>query len=396
MKINRNHTIKSIFVLLILLLVWGGTNSLISRRDNKADFFWIWFGSRSVLEKTNPYSLEATASLQQALTGDLLASDQYQHPFPYPAYIAIVLLPFGILPYSVAYPIWAGLQFPMLFVALFVIMKFLQLDFKRLEFYLFFFAGSAGFFYPLVSYSLGQLSISMFLLFSLMYYFAQKNKITWAGICFAITAIRPDLFVLAGITLLILLFNSKRQIFRTGVAAIASFIALNISSFLFIGFWYPDWIKIILEYSGGNPNAHWPLEFLHNSTIRITFMLALFLYVLWQFYQTIRNPSEKQKLLLMSTVIIAFFLLNKLTGTYHMTLLLIPAFILLLLYKQINLSWVIWLALFSSWIYWFIPISGIVNEWASIFYIPTSFLILQIIYAWFIQKHVKTRPITAI
>lgn len=115
-----------------------------------------------------------------------------------------------------------------------------------------------------------------------------------------------------------------------------------------IGFWYLDWIKIILEYSAHNPFAHYPLEVLPNTATRVSMLVALITFLSWHVLRFLKEPSDSEKLLLVSSLFIIYSLINKLTGTYHMTLLLIPALILLRFYSKSKLQWLVWLTIFSS------------------------------------------------
>lgn len=343
-----------------------------------------------IFEQTNPYSAEETDALNLANFGGKPPPDQYQHAFPYPATIAIVLFPLGLLPYSAAYSVWISLQFPMLFAALYLLMRFLKLDLHWTRVHLLFFAGSIGFLYPIVSYALGQVSIFILLLFSLSYYFSQRKMTFLAGASLAFIAIRPDVFILACITLLVILWGSRQEIMRAGIATIVVLLGLNVVTLPMIGFWYIDWINIILEYSANNPYAHYPLDALPNSATRVSMLIVLITYLSWQLIRFLKGPSESKKLLLVSSLFIIYSLTNKLTGTYHMTLLLIPALILLRQYTKSKLQWLVWLTIFLPWLDWITPFSANSIPWISSIVVPLSFLILQIIYLRIGNSHPVT------
>lgn len=375
------NAIKAFLLLFTMLLVWGSANVLFSRRENTADFYWIWFGSKTIFEQASPYSKEATAELQKKLSGSEIAPDQYQHSFPFPAFCAFILFPFGLLPYSTAYQFWRNIQFPMLFAGLYLMKRFLEFDLPWTQNHFLFFAGSIGFLYPIIAYEMGQVSIFIFFLFGFLLYSSQRKKAIFSGACLAFIAIRPDMFVLAAITLIIIQWNKWQFLLRTGLYVFVLLLALNLATLPLIGVWYFDWLKIIQEYSAHNPYAHYPIEILSNPTSQISVAVAITLYLAWQILQFIKEPNDSKKLLLASSLIITYSVANKLTGTYHLTLLLIPALILLRFYSKSKMGWLVWITMFSPWIFWFIPFNTIDNQRLGSLVVPLVFLSLQIIYS---------------
>jgi hypothetical protein len=77
-----------------------------------------------------------------------------------------------------------------------------------------------------------------------------------------------------------------------------------------------------------------------------------------------------------------------------MTLLLIPALIILSFNSKRNLQWVAWAALFSPWLYRFIPVSLKNDVWISPFFVPISFLILQTMYLMLASKSAAASQIS--
>lgn len=376
---------KAFTLLVTMLLIWGSANALFRRRENNADFFWIWFGNNAILEQTNPYTKESTIALQKALSGSEISPEQYQHPFPFPAFGAFILFPLGLLPYSSAYHIWLSLQFPMLFAALSLMKGFLGFNLHWIQEHFLFFACSIGFFYPIVVYALGQVSIFIFLLFSLLFYFSSPQKPILSAICLVFIAIRPDIFILACITLIVILWGQWQSLFRTGLFAFVFLLVLNLATLPLIGFWYFDWYKVIQEYSSHNPLAHYPIEMFSNPIVQITIIAITTTYLAWQVLRFIKRPTGNEKLLLISILVIVYLLANKLTGTYHLTLLLIPALIIFHFYSQSKLQFLVWITIFSPWIYWLFPSNTRSNDWISSLVVPLCFLSLQIVYSLFLS-----------
>ncbi len=389
MRIKR--ILLGIFPMLFLLLAftWIGKKIVVEPRGYKSDFYWIWYGSQAVLHQKSPYNAQATSDIQTFFGGGPLEPGQYTHPFPFPAYLALAFLPFGLLPYPVALIVWIGLQFPLLFTALYLMKDFLNLGIRGWKHIPYLFASSIGFFYPVLSYSLGQLGIFMLFLFMLTFYLLKIGRVGWAGITLALIAIRPDMFLIACVASLVILWNSIPKVKQLVLSTGASLVIMNLVTIFLVGFWYPDWIKTISYYSSNNPFVHWPPDtLLTHPVAKVALILILFGYLIWQSLQFWNNSTDRNKLLVISGLIAIFFMATKLTGSYYMTLLLIPTLILLHFYAQLKLQWIMWVMLFSPWAFW--AIFSKIYPWSDQLLVPSSLLVLQLIYLY----ATKNRPFT--
>ncbi len=389
MRIKR--ILLGIFPMLFLLLAftWIGKKIVVEPRGYKSDFYWIWYGSQAVLHQKSPYNAQATSDIQTFFGGGPLEPGQYTHPFPFPAYLALAFLPFGLLPYPAALIVWIGLQFPLLFTALYLMKDFLNLDIRGWKHIPYLFASSIGFFYPVLSYSLGQLGIFMLFLFAVTFYLLKIGRVGWAGITLALIATRPDMFLIACVASLVILWNSIPKVKQLVLSTGASFILMNLVTIFLLGFWYPDWIKTISYYSSKNPFVHWPPDtLLTHPVAKVALILILFGYLIWQSLQFWNNSTDRNKLLVISGLIAIFFMATKLTGSYYMTLLLIPTLILLHFYAQLKLQWIMWVMLFSPWAFW--AIFSKIYPWSDQLLVPSSLLVLQLIYLY----ATKNRPFT--
>ena len=376
--------------LIMFLFTWVGNKIVVKSRGTRADFFAIWYGSQLTINHTNPYSQEATQVIHENLSGRPLGPGVYEHSFPYPAFIAVILFPFATLPYPTAFVAWTGIQLPLLFVALYLLIKFLDMELNRLEFAFLFIAGSIGFLFPLISYALGQISIFLLLLLASIFFLSKNLRIIEAGILLAFTAIRPDIFIIAGLSTIIIVRQSKRAIKHLVLSTIISIVVMNLLSTFLLGFWYFDWLNILSKYSSNNPKVHWPLEIFPSSVVQIGIVVMLIVYLFWQLFREFKEPTQSTKLLAISTLFMVYAIISKITGTYHMTLLLIPALIILSFYAQHKLQWIVLIALFLPWIYRF-ALTNINNGvWFNPFLVPSSFLILQIFYLLMAPNFVNT------
>ena len=394
MQIKKGILVIILALFLLMAFTWIGKAIVIEPRNYKSDFYWIWYGSQAVLHQQSPYNAQITEDIQTFFGSEPIESGQYTHPFPFPAYLAMVFLPFGLLSYPTALIVWIGVQFPLLFTALYLMKDFLNLDIQGLKLIPYLFAGSIGFFYPVLSYSLGQLGIFVLFLFVLTFYLLKIGRVGWAGGVLALIAIRPDMFLIAAIASLVILWNSTPNLKKLIVSTGASLILLNLVTIFLVGFWYPDWIRTISYYSSNNPFAHWPPDtLLTNPATKVVLILILLISLIWQFLQFGNNPTRGNQLLVISDLIIVFLTLTKLTGSYHMTLLLIPCLIILYFYAQLRLQWIIWIMLFSPWVFW--AIFSKIYPWSDQLLIPSSLWVLQVIYLYATRNHPSTPSMEA-
>lgn len=385
MQIKRVLLSIGLALFLLLAFTWIGKKVVVEPRGYKSDFYWIWYGSQAVLHQESPYSAQATNDIQTFFGGGPIEAGQYTHPFPFPAYLALAFLPFGWLSYPTALTIWIGLQFPLLFTALYLMKDFLDLDIQGWKLVPYLFAGAVGFFYPVLSYSLGQLGIFMLFLFALTFNLLKTGRVYWAGVILALIAIRPDMFLIASVAALVILWNSIPKIKQLIFSTCTSLVIMNLVTIFLLGFWYPDWIKTVRYYSSNNPFVHWPPDtLLTNPAAKIALILILFGYLIWQILQFWNNSVDRNKLLVISALIIVFLTVTQITGSYHMTLLLIPSLILLRFYAQLRLQWIIWVMLFSPWVFW--AIFSKIYPWSDQLLVPSSLLVLQVIYLYATKK----------
>ncbi len=364
-----------LFSLLLVVFTWVGKEVVVKHRGTRTDFYAIWYGSNLTINRSSPYSWESTQTIHSNLSGSPLNPGVYAHSFAYPAYLAIVLFPFAILPYPAAFLIWTGAQLPMLFTALYLLIKFLEIKLNKLELAFLFIAGTIGFLYPLVSYALGQISIFLLFLLTAILYFSKQMKLVAAGILLALTAIRPDIFVVTSLAAFVIVWGSKQALKRLALTTVISLLMMNILSFFFLGNWYPDWVNMLLTYATNNPKTHWPLEIIPNTALSLGIMLILLAYLLWQLTKFFQKPTINKQLLIISTVFLVHSVVFKITGSYQMTLLLIPALILLRFYTQRNSQWIVWIMLFIPWLFY--GLTGRTDSGYTLLLIPSAFLIMQ-------------------
>ena len=333
-----------------------------SARPTNFDYYSFWIGSRAVLNGQSPYGEEIALSIQRAYFGDVLPPGEYQHNFPNPPYVAYLFFPLALLPFGKSLMIWLALQIPIFIATVLLAGYILDLRIKPLQYVLLTLVGSFFFMYPMISYARGQISILLLFLFTLSAFFLMRGNVAIGGALLAVTSIRPDYF-LAAIVIAIFLLRRSTMIRNFIVSVTISLAVLTLSSMAFVGFWIPEWFFVVTNYSAGNPFTHWPPEFINNDIIRSLVILCVLVWGGWYVWKAFIHSRKEFDILAVSALILVFFTLNKQTGPYNLTLLLIPAFLLFAYMKDNPWRWSILILFVSPWIYRFqLPIENILTE----------------------------------
>ena len=212
------------------------------------DFFVRWLGGREfLLHGTNPYDRSIAEQAQIAMFGRLATpEDKDQAYFAYPLYTLYFFWPLSLLPYAWAQAIWMTLlQFMLLGVTILSI-RLAGWSPPKWLFWLTLFWGI--FFYNGArTIILGQFSVLVGLALLLALWAVESRRDILAGICLAVTTIKPQMVVLVVIFLLIwALFQLRwRIILSFGL----SMLTLLLSSMLLVPTWPVDFVRNAIAYS---------------------------------------------------------------------------------------------------------------------------------------------------
>jgi len=383
---------KAVFVIVLIVITASFFATLVTMSeqvlaskglDTSYDYYWFWVGSRAVLTGQSPYSTQVTQVIQQGYFGHVLPANEYQHAFPYPPYIAYLFSPLAFIPFGKSALIWLTLQFPLLIASLVMISHVLKLRFTPLHYVILSLVCSIGFVYPMIVYTIGQLPIFLLFLFALSGYLLARGNVLAGGALLAVTSIRPDYFLLGGLIAVFVLYRStKLKAFI--VSVLVSLAVLTLSSMAFIGFWIPDWLSVLTNYSGGNPFTQWPPEYIQNSVIRWLLLLSVVLWGTWYVWKAYINPTIDGQLLVASAMILVVFVLDKQTGPYYMSLLLVPAFLLFRYMVDSRWRWLILILMFSPWFYRIAFNGSLVLVERLV--MPLEFIVFQLLFT-FIRRY---------
>jgi hypothetical protein len=338
-----------LLMLSIALMMLPSYELLVKPRGQAFDWFWIWVGGRAVLASQNPYSLETTQIIQLGVFRKIIPLDQYQHGFPHPAHIAFIFLPFILLPFFWSVLLWLSLQIPLFITTFFIGCKILNYSTYPNSLFLLILLTMVGFRYPINVYVLGQLTIFVIFCGLLSAWLFQQEHPRWAAIALVCTTVRPDLALIAILLAFILIRNSPRRHDFIIILLGAGFI-LALLPILFIGFWPLTWLNAIRAY-GNNPFATWPPELLPTFWLRATLLIGLAIWLGYYVILAWQEANNFHNSLLVGAAILFGLITLPQTGSYTLTLALIPAIILWRFARPFWLKAIIALSLLTPWFY---------------------------------------------
>lgn len=251
-------------LLLVNVLLVGGlmafsASTLVPARGLRFDFYPHWVGGRAVWSGQTPYTPEITRQIQMGMFGEALPPDADQQNLAYPAYTSIVLGPVIALPAPSAIALWMAIGLAGVIWTPIIWMAILNWRPKPLVLFALLLGLTFGFHYPMDMLVLAQFSGTVLLAISLgVWLLAQKRDIA-AGVILVLAAVPPT--VGGTLALGILAAFALRGRWRALVAFIVTLGALVLISILRIGWWIPDWLRVVSEYAAYAPPA-WPPNFL--------------------------------------------------------------------------------------------------------------------------------------
>lgn len=362
-----------LFILIVALMAIPSYQLLVKPRGQAFDLFWIWAGGQAILTGENPYGPETTRVIQLGVFKKIIPPHQYQHGFPHPAHIAFILLPFVALPFSWSVLAWISLQIPLFMVTMLMGFNVLNWSVRPSVLFLLAFLSTVGFRYPINVYVLGQLIFFVMFCFVLSTWLYQQSHPRWAAIVLACATIRPDISLLA-LLLATMLTRRSSQRNQFIFALVVTGIIFTVLPMFFIGpLWPYTWVNALFSY-GSNPFATWPPELLPSIGLQAVLLIGLIAWVVRYFWLERQAPSDFHKSLLVSAVILGGLIILPQTGSYSLTLALVPAMILLRYAPRRWLQVSIVASLLTPWLYFAL---GSSFDRFIFLLIPGQFILLQ-------------------
>jgi hypothetical protein len=356
-----------VIVVINIVLVGGlaafNASTLVPARGLRFDFYPHWVGGRAVWSGQTPYTPEITRQIQMGMFGEELPPDADQQNLAYPAYTSILLGLVIALPAPASIALWMAIGLASVIWTPVIWLAILNWRPAPLVLFALILGLTLGFHYPMDMLVLAQFSGTVLLTISLGVWLLMLKRDIAAGIIFVLAAVPPT--VGGTLALGILTAFALRGHWR-GLAAFIITLGLIVGfSILRIGWWIPDWLRVVREYAAYAPPA-WPPNFLP-LPLRILFVALVIGFVLWTLYRFLRFFTQHSVLStqysidLVIAAILAVLLLIPQTGYYYLVL-LIPVIIACLERarglprRERRWVWVACIAaVVSPWLYFSLP-----------------------------------------
>ncbi|MEO8610485.1 MAG: glycosyltransferase family 87 protein [Chloroflexota bacterium] len=364
-----------VIVVINIVLIGGlaafNASTLVPARGLRFDFYPHWVGGRAVWSGQTPYTHEITRQIQMGMFGEELPPDADQQNLAYPAYTSIIMGPVIAFPAPTAIALWMAIGLASVIWTPIVWMAILNWRPAPLVLFALLLGLTFGFHYPIDMLVLAQFSGTVLLATSLGVWLLTLKRDIAAGIIFVLATVPPT--VGGTLALGILAAFALRGRWRGLAAFIVTLGLIVLVSILRIGWWIPDWLRVVREYAAYAPPA-WPPNFLP-LPLRVLFVAAIIGFALWTLFRFLRPSntlpvaSAPQSSVLISrpsidlviAAILTALLLIPQTGYYYLVL-LIPVIVACLErargLPRPERRWV-WLscilAIASPWLYFSLP-----------------------------------------
>jgi hypothetical protein len=217
------------------------------------DFVPYWVGVQQMIHGFNPYSLETTLKIQQAVYGGpAINTDPMM--FVYPAYIFILVAPLALLPLNVAVALFAGtLTWGLINLILFLAFQWSGNFSHRALLGIILMLGNLPFF--VISISKGQIGyLGMGAMFIAWRFWNRRPFLSGAVLALAI--MKPTAIIVPVIGYLLWFLVKKNFIPIFGF--LFTITILTVGSLLAVGNWIPSYLDV-LKTGGGAP-VIWSLQ----------------------------------------------------------------------------------------------------------------------------------------
>ena len=249
------------------------------------DFASYWVGVHDMFSGVDPYSPEATLTIQESVYGRPATEGEDPMFFSYPAWLFLIIAPLALLPYKWATVLWVGFLLWATLNLLYKIASIVGSDnfFIQMLWLTGLFVGSLPFL--VISVMKGQLGcLSLLALFAA--YQTRMQKPFLAGILLGFALIKPTVIVApVAIFLLWALWQNKKRLLAGFVSVM--FVLLASSSFA-VGNWIPSYFEMLtakVDFS-----VLWSMDVLSMpwNMLYVSFFIGILIF---SFYLTLKRNS---------------------------------------------------------------------------------------------------------
>ncbi len=221
--------------MLVFFIMLSVVLAVLAYLSGGMDFGVYYAAGRVYLQGGNPYEFSQLSKEIISSTGKL------NNPFYYAPWFIWTILPFSVLPYSLARVLWAFLNFVLWFFSLVnlgKLMDYPQRGWRRWGMWLL-----VTFVFAWSTWGFEQVGILIFFIFTITLLFAKHNKWDVVGFSLALLLFKPNITVLpvACILLWLILRGNWRPAFVAGGALITmALLSIFISSNWYLALLEPD------------------------------------------------------------------------------------------------------------------------------------------------------------
>jgi len=323
-----------LLALLVAANVYATYSAFTSRFPGANDLYSRWKGAEVFWrEGLNPYSEEATLTIQQGIYGRPAAPGEDPGPFAYPFYTVFLLIPLVWMPYAWAQAVW--LVILQLSLVLGVGLCLSLLDWRLPPWLLALtFLWSILFYHSARTIFLGQFAGLVFLWTMAALWALKARHDAAAGILLSLTTIKPQMSFLLIPALLLWGLAQRRWRFVT-TFGLATALLLGLSFLLQPG-WLADFFRQLATYPSytaiGSPVwivTHYYLPFL-GTPGEVAISLLLLLYLTYQWRHLVRGDDTQPTFYwVLGMTLIVTNLVALRTATTNYVQLYLPLFLVL-------------------------------------------------------------------
>ncbi len=237
------------------------------------DFVPYWVGVRQMIHGINPYGIETTLKIQQAIYGGP-AINVDPMMFVYPAYMFILIAPFGLLPANWAVALFAGsLTWGLINLILVLSFQWSKKFSYRAFLGIILVIGCLPFF--VISISKGQIGYLGIDAMFIAWWFWDREPF-WSGAVLGLAIMKPTAIIIPVIGYL--LWSLFKRNFTPIFGFLFTITILVTGSLLAVGNWIPSYLDV-LKTGGGAP-VIWSLQALGYpwNILYIVLFIALLIY----------------------------------------------------------------------------------------------------------------------
>jgi hypothetical protein len=247
---------RALGVVLVVVILLAADSAALHALFSQQGAFVIWdfqpihVAAQAVLRGEDPYSPQVTRQIQLQAYGRYPLPGEDVHAFAYPLYVALLGIPFGLLPLAWAQSTWLALLQALAILGIAVttsVWTWPSSGGGRLGM-----AAWSLIFYPLVwSFLLGQLAIPAFALFSLAAWAIIRHRDWLAGVTLGLSLIKPQISFL--VVPSIFLWSLARRRPKLALSLALTVGVLLIVPLVILPSWPSEFSQRLGEYASYSP-----------------------------------------------------------------------------------------------------------------------------------------------